>query len=169
MPAQSGCFAAARNQIGIANSGRYGRPRMSSQIFAHQHRVTYSECTVGNHVYYGRYLNLLEEARGEFFRALGLTFVELQNADSVFPVLECSIKYRAPARYDDLLMINISVTQLKGVRLGFGYTIISQTGQLIVDAETRHVCTSREDKPKRLPEQLVERLTPFLTPLPSVS
>ena len=142
---------------------------MSARIFSHQHRVTYSECTLGNHIYYGRYLNLLEEARGEFFRALGLTFVELQNADSIFPVLECTLKYKAPARYDDLLTINLSVTQLKGVRLGFGYTIISPTGALIVEAETRHVCTSLEDKPKRLPKPLVERLTPFLTPLPAAS
>ncbi len=140
---------------------------MSARIFSHPHRVTYAECTVGNHIYYGRYLNLLEEARGEFFRTLGLSFIELQNADSVFPVLECSLKYRAAARYDDLLAINISVIQLKGVRLGFGYTITNQNGQLILEAETRHACTSLEDKPKRLPEQLVERLTPYFAPPPA--
>jgi acyl-CoA thioesterase FadM len=41
--------------------------------FCHTHRVTYAECTVGNHVYHSRYLDLLEAARGEFIRSLGAT------------------------------------------------------------------------------------------------
>ena len=150
---------AAHRRLGIV-------PRMSAQIFSHPHRVTYAECTVGNHIYYGRYLNLLEEARGEFFRTLGVSFMDLQNAGAVFPVLECSLKYKGPARYDDLLTINLSVIQLRGVRLGFGYSITNQTGQLILEGETRHACTTLEDKPQRLPAQLVERLTPFFAPPP---
>jgi len=58
---------------------------MSHQIFTHTHRVTYAECTIGNHVYYARYLDLLETARGEFFRALGMTFQQLHDNGTVFP------------------------------------------------------------------------------------
>ena len=36
--------------------------------FRHPHRVSYAECTVGNHVYHSRYLDWLEAARGEFIR-----------------------------------------------------------------------------------------------------
>ncbi|MGN6552400.1 MAG: hypothetical protein ACTHLW_01530 [Verrucomicrobiota bacterium] len=39
---------------------------MSELSFRHDHRVAYAECTVGNHIYYGRYLDVLESARGEF-------------------------------------------------------------------------------------------------------
>ncbi|EEF57182.1 hypothetical protein Cflav_PD0189, partial [Pedosphaera parvula Ellin514] len=41
---------------------------MAGQLYRHSYRVTYADCTVGNHIYYSRYLNLLEAARGEFFR-----------------------------------------------------------------------------------------------------
>ena len=69
---------------------------MATAPFRHQHRVTYADCTVGNHIYYGRYLNLLEVARGEFFRHLGTTFLQWQERDVIFPVLECRLRYKAP-------------------------------------------------------------------------
>ena len=52
---------------------------MPSAIFSHAHRVTYAECTSGNHIYYGRYLELMEAARGEFFRHLGKPFLVLKR------------------------------------------------------------------------------------------
>ena len=54
--------------------------------FCHPHRVSYAECTVGNHVYHSRYLDWLEAARGEFIRSLGPTVREWQERDVIFPV-----------------------------------------------------------------------------------
>src|SRR5262245_38848960 len=99
-----------------------------AKLFEHRHRVTYGECTVGNHVYYANYLMILEEARGEFFRALGQSLLSLQERGVIFPVIECSIKYRLPARYDDVLTVVIGVNELKGVRLGFSYNVTNQHG-----------------------------------------
>lgn len=48
--------------------------------FRYRHRVTYADCTVGNHIYYGRYLDLLEAARGEWFRSMGKSFDEWHPA-----------------------------------------------------------------------------------------
>ena len=130
--------------------------------FQHTHRVSYADCTVGNHIYYGRYLNLLEIARGEFFRHLGITLLQWQERDTIFPVLECHLRYKAPARYDDLLSIEVWPTAVKGVRLNFAHRVTSQAGKLILEAETHHVCASLSDKPKRLPEDLITKLEPYL-------
>ncbi len=135
---------------------------MSAPIFRHTHRVTYAECTVGNHIYYGRYLDLLEAARGEFFRHLGAPFLQWQQADTIFPVIECHLRYKAAARYDDVLAIEVWITQLEKVRLNFAYRILNQEKSLLVEGETRHVCASRQDKLKKLPEDLVARLRPWL-------
>src|SRR5258708_28214453 len=102
-------------------------------VFRHSHRVTYAECTLGNHIYYGRYLDLLEAARGEFFRELGTTFLGWQDQGVIFPVIECRLRYRAPARYDDLLAIEVSITLSQGVRLSFAYRILNQASQLILE------------------------------------
>jgi acyl-CoA thioester hydrolase len=137
---------------------------MDTKVFTHSHRVTYAECTVGNHVYYGRYLDLLEEARGEFFRHLGTTFLQWQEQDTLFPVVECQLRYKGAAHYDDALTIEVWLTEMARVRLRFAYRIVNQTGQPLLEAETLHACTTITDKLKRLPAELTERLLPYLAP-----
>lgn len=126
------------------------------------HRVTYAECTVGDHVYHSRYLDFLEAARGEFLRSVGATVLELQNLDYIFPVIEARVRYKFPARYDDLLAVEVWIMAIEKVRLNFGHRVLNQDGKLILEAETFHCCTGRDEKPKRLPEALAGKLKPYL-------
>src|SRR5512140_2334132 len=103
--------------------------------FRHTHRVTYAECTLGNHIYYGRYLEILETARGELFRHLGTPFLAFQAADTLFPVIECRLRYKSAAAYDDLLTIELWVTLARGVRLNLAYHLLNQSGALVLEAE----------------------------------
>ena len=135
---------------------------MSQSPFRHDHRVTYADCTVGNHIYYSRYLDLLEAARGEFFRHLGATFQQWQDRDVIFPVVECHLRYKSPARYDDVLVIEVWPTTVERIRLNFACRIVNAAGTLILEAETLHVCTGLDERPKRLPEDLVKLLQPWL-------
>lgn len=130
--------------------------------FRHTHRVTYAECTVGNHVYHSRYLDLLEAARGEFLRSLGTTVLELQRRDFIFPVIEARLRYVFPARYDDLLTVEVWPTLVEKVRVNFGHRILNQDGKLILEAETFHVCTGLNEKPKRAPEEFAGKLNPLI-------
>ena len=76
---------------------------MAHRVFSCQRRVNYADCTAGNHVYHSRYLDMAEQARGEFFRNLGQPFLAWQETGVIFPVVEATLRYCAPARYDDLL------------------------------------------------------------------
>ena len=131
--------------------------------FRHPHRVSYAECTLGNHVYHSRYLDWLEAARGEFVRSLGSTVLQWQERDVIFPVIEARLRYKSPARYDDLLTIEVWPTAIERVRLNFAHRIINQNGKLILEAETFHVCAGANEKPKRLPEELAAKLKPYLS------
>ena len=135
---------------------------MSHQTFVHSHRVTYAECTIGNHIYYARYLDLLEEARGEFFRALGLTFQQLHDSDTLLPVIEARLRYKGAARYDDVLRLEVWLTALERVRVNFAYRILNAGNQLLIEGATWHACTSTTDKLRRLPEELVAKLKPYV-------
>jgi acyl-CoA thioester hydrolase len=150
----------------ILSARHFSSPRENWAVFAsvfkHQHRVIYGECTVGNHVYYSRYLDMLEEARGEFFRHLGCPLLGLQEAGAAFPVIGLQITYKGPARYDDLLAIELWLNELRGIRLNFGFRVLKADGTLLADGETRHVCASIEEKPMRLSKELIEKLQPFL-------
>ncbi len=130
--------------------------------FRHPCRVSYADCTIGNHVYHSRYLDWLESARGEFIRSLGTTVLEWQARDVIFPVIEARLSYKSPARYDDLLTIEVWPTAIERVRLNFGHRIRNPDGKLVLEAETFHACTGLNEKPKRLPEELAERLKPYL-------
>jgi acyl-CoA thioester hydrolase len=142
---------------------------MSGSIFRHRHRVTYAECTVGNHVYYARYLDILEEARGEFFRSLGAPLLRLQEQGILLPVIEAHLNYRSPARYDEVLSIDLWVPRTDRVRLNFAYRIANEAFQLILEAGTSHVCTTPAERPKRLPENLIDSLAPYLSETPTAS
>ena len=135
---------------------------MTAGTFRHTHRVSYAECTVGNHVYHSRYLDLLEATRGEFIRSLGHTVLHWQEKDVIFPVIEARLRYKFPARYDDLLAVEVWPTLIERVRLNFGHRVTNQHGKLILEAETFHACTGIDEKPKRMPEELAEQLKPFL-------
>ena len=135
---------------------------MPGKVFLHTHRVTYAHCTVGNHIYYARYLDLLEEARGEFFRSFQVPLLQLQNDGTIFPVIESRLRYKIPARYDDLLAMEVWLTRLQGVRLNFACRVTNQNGGLVLEGETFHACTGLNEKPKRIPEPLIERLQPYL-------
>jgi acyl-CoA thioester hydrolase len=135
---------------------------VSARIFRHLYRVVYADCTLGNHIYYSRYLDILEAARGEFFRQLDIPLLQLQAQDTLFPVIECHLRYKAPARYDDVLTIELWATLVQGARLNFGFRILKEGKILILEGETCHVCTGLNEKPKRLPEELATKLNQFL-------
>ncbi|HEY5041970.1 MAG TPA: acyl-CoA thioesterase [Verrucomicrobiae bacterium] len=133
-----------------------------AEPFRYPHRVTYAECTVGDHIYHSRYLDLLEATRGEFMRSSGTTVRQWQERDCIFPVIEARLRYKFPARYDDLLTIEVWPTLMERVRLNFGHRILNQDGKLILEAETFHACTGRDGKPRRLPEEIAANLRLYL-------
>ena len=134
---------------------------MSGQVFQCNHRVTYSECTVGNHVYHSRYLDWMEMARGEFLRSLGQPVQEWHEKGVIFPVVQCSLQYRAPARYDDQITLEVFVGRMERVRLEFQHRVLRGSA-LLVEGTTLHVPTNLDDRPLRIPKELIEVLTPWI-------
>ena len=106
--------------------------------------------------------DLLEAARGEFFRYLGKSFLEYQEEGVIFPVSEVHLKYFAFAEYDDELRIECRLTAIRGARLGFGYRITKGEGVRILEGETLHGCVEASGRATRLPPALKERLQPYL-------
>lgn len=122
-------------------------------------RVIYGDTDQMGVVYYANYLRYFEFARGEFFRALGGTYRDLEREGRLLPVVEASLSYRAPARYDDLLVIRTELAELRRASFAFEYRIFREgEPQLLCSGRTVHACTDREGRPTRLPERLSELL-----------
>ncbi|MBI5396370.1 MAG: acyl-CoA thioesterase [Verrucomicrobia bacterium] len=131
----------------------------TANTFEYPLRVTASDCTVGNHVYYSRYLDWLEAARTELFRAIGQPLARLMESGIMLPVIEAQLRYRQPARFDDRILVRLWVTEASRACIVFSAEIVNaDTGALLVTATTTQVCTNHADKPQRLPPALTEAL-----------
>ncbi len=130
-------------------------------MFKYQIRVAYRDVTLGNHVYYARYLDFLEIARNEVFRNLGYPLLLLQGQGIIFPVVECTLRYYEAARYDDLLDIGTTVVGLGKVQYSFAYRV-QRSETVVLTATTRHAVTNLEEKPIRMPHDLHDALLPHV-------
>lgn len=115
-------------------------------------------------MYYSRYLDLLEEARGEFFRATGWPLLKLQAEGIAFPVREARIRYDTPARYDEVVTIELWIVGLDRLWLKFGFAIRNDAGEMLVTGQTDHICASVDEKPRRMPKELVTTFQEHLLP-----
>ncbi|HTV05319.1 MAG TPA: thioesterase family protein [Acidobacteriaceae bacterium] len=120
-------------------------------------RVRYAETDQMGVVYYANYFVWFEIGRVEFFRQLGWDYKQMEIADDChLPVVEASCRYRAPARYDDEVIIETTVTALRASLIKFGYRLLrlsSDGNQLLAEAETVHVSVDKQMQKKRLPEK----------------
>jgi len=126
------------------------------------YRVIYGDTDTGGVMYYGNYLRLFEIGRTELLRAHGLTYREIEEREGlILPVVEVHVRYKAPARYDDLLTLETKLSELKLHRVRFNY-IVRREGRLLAEGYTVHVPVTREGRLTRFPEGLYAHLEPLL-------
>ncbi len=120
-------------------------------------RVYYEDTDCGGVVYYANYLRFMERSRTEFLRDLGIDQVVYQKQGIFFVVIDAHVKYRAPARYDDLLTIESSVIDLSSAAVVFE-TRINRDHTLLVKGEVKLACISAEGHARKIPEEIREAL-----------
>ncbi len=130
-----------------------------------QVRVRYAETDQMGIVYYANYLVWFEIGRVELLRSLGLAYSQLETEhECILPVVEAKCRYRSPARYDDLILIETRPALLRGSVIKFAYRVYrkaSQEGQereLLAEGETVHVVCDDQLNRKPLPEHYAAAL-----------
>jgi len=122
-------------------------------------RVIYGDTDQMGVVYYANYLRYFEAGRSEFIRAKGLRYRDFEEAFGLLlPVAEASVRYRSPARYDDLLDLEVSLGEVRRASARFDYRLLRE-GTLLASGQTLHACVDQEGRVHRLPPALLEKLT----------
>ena len=122
-------------------------------------RIFFHDTDAGGIVYYGNYLEYLEEARTEFLEDKGLSVKTFQERGLIYAVSKCSINYRSPARYGETLICKAELKEVTAVKLIFNQTIHEKkTNRLVAEAETTLVCLNKEFKPTAIPDDLKSHL-----------
>ncbi len=124
-------------------------------------RVIYGDTDKMGVVYYANYLRYFELSRSEFFRAKGGSYVAVEAQGYGLPVVEAFVRYRAPARYDDVLVVRARVGELKRASLRFEYEVRREGEEaLLCTGHTLHACLGKDGRPCGLPGDVTRLLTP---------
>jgi len=121
-------------------------------------QVRYAETDQMGVVYYANFLVWFEIGRTDFCREHGFAYRDMEEQDGLFiMVAEARCRYKAPAHYDDRILVRTCLKEIRRRVLIFGYEIIRQdTDELLAEGETVHVVTDREGHPRALPEKYHE-------------
>ena len=128
-------------------------------ISAVTHRVNYSETDQMGFVYHANYLIWLDMARTEHMRERGVSYKELEEQGLYLAVTDVGIRYRQPARYDDLLRIRCWVQDVVSRRVIFEYSVERiETGEVLSTAHTSLIALDRRHTLSRIPEHVLDLL-----------
>lgn len=130
--------------------------------YQHQIRVRYAETDQMGFVYYGNYASYYEETRTEALRSTGVSYKELEEMGVMLPVTDMTIKYLKPAKYDDLITINIYIREKPGIRIKFEYELFNESGELLNTGFTQLVFVDMvKNRPCKPPQVFLDKMAPF--------
>lgn len=122
-------------------------------------RVRYAETDRMGIVYYANYLVWCEVGRVEFMRALGGSYAALESQGYGLAVAEATVRYLAPARFDDLVRIETTLVGVRSRAVTFDYVILhAETGTRLATAHTALVSVDAAGKPTAMPAEFRARL-----------
>ncbi len=122
-------------------------------------RVYYEDTDCGGVVYYANYLRYFERARTELLESRGVDLKRLMEEGIFFVVAEASLKYRAPGRYGDILLIETVVDRIGPASITVGHRVVTSEGAHLVDAVVKLGCVGRDMKPLKIGHDIMKKLT----------
>ena len=125
----------------------------SADVHAFPLRVRYAETDAAGLAHHGSYLPWFEAARVEWLRAHGIVYAALEREGYHLAVVEAFVRYVAPARFDDALLIRTGLVDMRSGGAAFVYEVVPDAPPPRQGArgQTRHICLFRGQVAK-LPE-----------------
>ena len=119
-------------------------------------RVRYVECDPMRVAHHSAYLPWLEMARTDLLRTNGMSYKDCEDQGIYFVVARLSIRYRAPAFYDDDLTVEVELAEGRRVKLDHAYRV-TRGDKFIADGETTLVCVDKDGIPRPVPDLFLEQ------------
>ena len=116
-------------------------------------RVRYAECDPMGVVHHTVYPVWFEMGRTELLRETGANYREFEEAGAFLAVINLSVVFKLPARYDDMLRLTTSWLDAGRVKIRHRYEL-HRGEDLLVTGETTLACLDRSGRPQGLPEAL---------------
>lgn len=106
-------------------------------------------------VYHANYLIWCEVGRTDYIRSLGMPYSEMEQIGISLAVAEATLRFHAPARYDELVRVTTELTSVRSRALAFEYLITNAaTDQRLVSASTLLVSLDDSGRPIPIPPEV---------------
>jgi acyl-CoA thioester hydrolase len=116
-------------------------------------RVRYAETDRMGLLHHANYLVYFEQGRTELLRSMGYSYRDLEDQGYLLVLTQVEVRYRKPARYDDLLTLRTTVARTRLARIDHRYELFCD-GVLLAEGSTTLACVDREGRVQALPEIL---------------
>lgn len=136
---------------------------MSPNAFKISFRVSWADTDATQVVHFSNYFRFFEKAEEEFYRHLGFSFNDFMYKGFWLPRVESCCQYRKPAKFNDLLEVELTIEELKEKSVKYAFRIFDKdsavllaTGYVVVVAADKQT-----GKSTQIPKEIVEKLKPF--------
>ena len=121
-------------------------------------RVRYAETDQMGVVYHSNYFIWFEVGRVDLLRQLGFTYREMESEDGCYiAVVDARCRYKAPARYDDEVIIRTHLRNVRESLVHFGYEALrASDNTVLAEGETTHIVTDAQMNKKAIPERYMK-------------
>jgi acyl-CoA thioester hydrolase len=116
-------------------------------------RVRYAETDRMGLLHHANYLVYFEQGRTELLRQMGRSYRDVEDQGYYLVLVKIEVRYRLPARYDDLLTLRTVVTRTTPVRIEHRYEVL-RDGQLLADGSSTLACVDRDGRLQAMPPWL---------------
>ena len=116
-------------------------------------RVRYAETDRMGFLHHANYLVYFEQARTELLRSHGFSYRDLEDGGYLLVLTKVEVRYKRPAKYDDLLTVRTVVERTTAVRIDHRYEVRCE-GQLVAEGSSTLACIDRDGRPQALPDFL---------------
>ncbi len=131
---------------------------LPAPAFALDLTVRFAETDAMGVVHHSAYVIWMEAARVAWMEAAGLPYAEIAAGGHHLSVTALRGEYRAPARFGQVVRVQVTVSQLRSRQISFAYVVTNAaTGQLLMTGSTEHICVDSTGKMARIPEAVVAR------------
>ncbi len=121
-------------------------------------RVRYAETDQMGVVYHSNHFIWFEVGRVELMRQLGFNYKDMErNDDCYIAVVDARCRYKAPAHYDDEIVVRTYLKNVRDKLIHFGYELVrAETGELLAEGETTHIVANAQMNPRTLPGKYMQ-------------
>ncbi|HEY1684453.1 MAG TPA: thioesterase family protein [Tepidisphaeraceae bacterium] len=116
-------------------------------------RVRYPECDPMGYLHHSHYLKYFEMGRIELLRAAGFSYADLERQDLFFVVAKLEVRFKSPARFDEILTLNTSISRQTTVRIDHVY-LLKRDQTVVAEATSTIACVDRTGQLQQIPEFL---------------